>query len=944
MSAILERVAPALISLWCSTSDHDLTSDVFSHLAAGRDEWLCTRWDGSTRIFSWEWGDNVRMCKARGCRRAPVGAAGLCRLCKAAFDLHGDLDLSMWLITHTPAPCVISDGPQKCTVRTDTARCGRPAESLALCRHHYRHWDKAGRLDDLHEWMLGETPFPEPVLCAVDSCLRDRTMVGSAITETLCLYHCDVWWKASLPHDVFPLWAQEQAPTGLTQFDLWLGGLETPIIDEILFSLAADTADGTQIPVESPRTIAEAARQTHAVSLGSLTTASLNTRTSRTLRKWKDRLEVLRADSDTEWLNDSVRLSVVKRSPELGTTLPLGRISQPWLRQMMTDFCRASLVSVTPAVLGRYVAEMGRLSAFLATRQDHGDKPPSLTVKAMDAYVASVVIDTTLKNRPLKPKTIQGRLESIASIITQCQALGLTRRYGLQPVFQVFKRHFPKRAEPSSFEQRAFPDATFRFLLGADDILGERVIDLLRSIPLQEFDGAVAVQTLQLAANFGRRPSELCGLNADRIRLDDGTGQAAILYDNFKSGRKNVWLPIDARSSSAVTDWMALLRGRYPSAALADLALLPAPNSNPNGTKHISANQVAGWFRVWVILLEQAIVIAQLHEATGISVREICQLTSDAFTGLTLITSTGEVDLAQPVAGTLADYRHDLRERFRQERVRDMPLFPCPITGKWQEHPLEAIPSVCPARFDALGSGWEIIAADYASGGIPGGRLGRERINPAGLSMRRFRHTYLQHLVDVGTDIFVVQELADHKNVQITIDSYVQVRNEALREAIDVLNQHRINRFGTASQQLAFIPSATTRDVATNRCDNPKVLKLGTEGCEYDRQCYDCAHYSTDPSYLRDIKSEIMTCRMSLQRLETEGPQRQKPHHIAVLKERLAGWKQTLRTLEAHLDALLPDQREEVLVAAEMVWTFRNRARAGGALSFGSAHLDGHAE
>lgn len=938
MSAVLEPVDTASISIGHHKSDHALTSNVLSYLAPGYGEWLDARWDGSTNTFSWEWGDNVRMCRARGCRRCPARADGLCGLCMAAFDAHEESDLCAWLATHTPAPSVIGDGPQKCTVRAAAARCGRPAESWTLCHRHYRRWAKAGR-SDLNEWMQGETLFPEPGVCAVGSCLRDRTAVGSAITETLCLHHGELWRKAMLPHDVFPLWTQQQAPAGLTQFDLWLGGLEAPIIDEILFSVAADTADGTQVPVESPRTIAEAARQTRAVSLGSLTTASLNARTSRTLRKWKDRLEVLRADSDAEWLNDSVRLSVVKRSPELGTTLPLGRISQPWLRQMMTDFCRASLVSVTPAVLGRYVAEMGRLSTFLATRQDHGDRPQSLTVKAMDAYVASVVTDTTLK-----PKTIQSRLESVASIITQSQALGLTRRYGLQPDFQVFKRHFPKSPEPSSFEQRAFPDATFRFLLGADDILGERVIDLLRNIPQQEFDGSVAVRALHLSANFGRRPSELCSLNADRVRLDDGTGQAAILYDNFKSGRKNVWLPIDARSSCATTDWMALLRGSYPSTPLADLALLPAPCSNPNGTKHVNANQVARWFRVWVILLEQAIVIAQLHKATAIAISEICQLPSGAFTGMTLVTANAEVDLAQPIAATLADYRRDLHERSRQERVWDMPLFPCPIAGGRQRHPLDAVPSVHPARFAALGSGWEIIAADYASGGIPGGRLGRERINPDALSMRRFRHTYLQHLVDVGTDIFVVQELADHKNVQITIDSYVQVRNEALREAIDVLNQHRIDRFGTASQQLAFIPSATTRDVATNRCDNPKVLKLGTEGCEYDRQCCDCAHYSTDPSYLRDIKSEITTCRMSLQRLETEEPQRRRPHHVAVLKERLEGWKQTLKELEAHLDALPVDEREEVLVAAEMVWVFRNRARSGGALSFGSAHLAGPAE
>jgi len=940
MSAILELVS-APISFGHNRSDHALSRHLLTFLAPGFDDWLHARWDSSTWIFSWEWGDNVRMCQGRGCRRAPVGAAGLCRLCKASFDLHADVDLSTWLGTHTPAPCVISDGPQKCAVRTDIVSCGRPAESWALCHHHYRRWDKAGR-PDLNEWIQDETPFADPGRCAVDCCRRDRTLTGSVTTRTLCLYHSGLWRKAKLPHDAFTSWIERQSPAGLTQFDLWLGGLGTSIVDEILFSIAADTADGSQVAVESARTIAETARRSGDITLASLTTAGTNARTDRTLRKWNDRLEVLRADIDTEWLNDSVRLSVVKRAPTLGTTLPLGRISQPWLRQMMTDFCRASLVGVTPGVLGRYVAEIGRLSTFLATRKDRGDRPRSLTVAVMDAYVASVVTDGTLK-----PKTIQNRLENIASIITQSQALGLTRRYGLPPDFQVFKRHFPKHVELRPFEQRAFPDATFRFLLGADDVLGDRVIDLLRSVPQQEFDGSVAVQMLQLSANFGRRPNELCSLSTDRIRLDDGTGQAAILYDNFKSGRKNVWLPIDARSSSAVADWMAVLRGRYPSTALGDLALLPAPSSNPNGIKHISPNQAAHWFRSWVILLEQAIVIAQLREATGISVSEICQLPYSAFIGLTLTTAAGEIDLAQPIAATLAHYRNDLHERTttaQHDRVRDIPLFPCPIARTQRKRPSDTPRAVSPGRFEALGEGWEAIATRYTSGGIPGGRLGRERIKSNDLTLRRFRHTYLQHLVDIGTDIFVVQELADHQNVQTTIDNYVRVRNEALREAIDVLNQHRIDRFGIAGGPLAFVPNATTRDVATNRCDNPRVLRLGTEGCEYDRQCYDCDHYSTDPSYLRDIKSEIMTCRMSLQRMETEDPHKQRPHHIAVLQERLSGWKQVLGTLESHLDALPLDEREQVLVAAEMVWTFRNRARSGGALSFGTVDMEAHPE
>jgi len=158
--------------------------------------------------------------------------------------------------------------------------------------------------------------------------------------------------------------------------DLWLGGLETPILEEILFSIAADTADGTKLALDGPRMIAEIARHGRDSSLGSLTTTGLSYRPELTLRRWRGRLDILRAEPDTEWLKDSVRLAVVKRCPELGAiALPLGRISQPWLRQMMIDYCRASLVSLTPGTIRRYVVAMGQLSAFLATRHDHGDKP-----------------------------------------------------------------------------------------------------------------------------------------------------------------------------------------------------------------------------------------------------------------------------------------------------------------------------------------------------------------------------------------------------------------------------------------------------------------------------------------------------------------------------------------------------------------------------------------
>ena len=220
--------------------------------------------------------------------------------------------------------------------------------------------------------------------------------------------------------------------------------------------------------------------------------------------------------------------------------------------------------------------------------------------------------------------------------------------------------------------------------------------------------------------------------------------------------------------------------------------------------------------------------------------------------------------------------------------------------------------------------------ARYAGGGIPGHDLGARRINPDQLQVRLFRHTYLQHLVNLGTDIFLVQELADHGNVQTTINSYVRVQDEKLREAVDLLAKHRLNTYGRPATNGLPLASAPGRDLGANDCTNPQVLALGREGCEYDRMCFGCNHFAADPSNIPDIKTEIHICTMTLARLEIEDETDLKPHHVAVLKARRDGWRRMLSTLTGHLDGLEPVERERVVTAAEIVRDFRNRARSGG--------------
>jgi len=148
--------------------------------------------------------------------------------------------------------------------------------------------------------------------------------------------------------------------------------------------------------------------------------------------------------------------------------------------------------------------------------------------------------------------------------------------------------------------------------------------------------------------------------------------------------------------------------------------------------------------------------------------------------------------------------------------------------------------------------------------------------------------------------------------------------------AVDTLNEYHINLLGQPRRTQLPLISQPSRDVITNNCDNPQVLSLGKEGCDHDRCCYSCDHYSADPSNIDDIKSEIQTCIRSINLLETRTDNDMKPHRLAVLRERWQGWQHMLTNLENLIAELEPAERERIEVAATTVRQFRNQTRSGG--------------
>lgn len=711
-----------------------------------------------------------------------------------------------------------------------------------------------------------------------------------------------------------------------------LSGLPSGVQAEFLMNIVADAVDGNRATPTTVRSLARAVVDRRLESINHIDPSTVANLPATLVRKWQKRLEIASADPEQEWFRDDLRLAVVMPTAKHSLVLRMGKIVQPWLRDVMVQLIRTRMHQVSTHTLSGWVRVASVLSEYLSRRPDGGNDPTRLTPAVMDDFCV-------VNRREYGESAVDTHLASLSALLTSARALGFTDRSGLPASFQVMRHHYSRRTRTVT-EDRGFPDATFRFLMGTDDLYGSRVLDLARSVPRSEFQGRAFCAALQLAANFGRRPTEVTSLRADRVRVSN-SGKAELLYDNFKSGRERVWLPIDARAAEVVDAWTASVRHHYPKTAFKDLALFPAETRNPRGTKSLQGIVLSRWFRSWVALLEQSVILGHLHQATEVPVTSLVNLRLSDIDHESISVDGVRLTIPNRVGEMLIDFSASVREhvdgkKYTPSDLDEAPLFIDPLRfnrGHDAEHRAD-FRAVSADRFDALGDGWESIAAQYEAGGIPGHNLGTRRIDSRSLQVRLFRHTYLQHLVNLGTDIFLVQELADHTSVQTTIDAYVRVQDEKLREAVDALAAHRQTVFGAKPPKTVLLPTATLLNVRTNDCSNPQVLSLGNEGCEFDRQCFGCGFFVADPSHIADIKSEIHTCNLSLARLEAEGLLEQRVHHVAVLRERREGWKRILRSLQDHLDALPPAERESVDTAAAIVRDFRNRSLNGG-INFG---------
>ena len=119
--------------------------------------------------------------------------------------------------------------------------------------------------------------------------------------------------------------------------------------------------------------------------------------------------------------------------------------------------------------------------------------------------------------------------------------------------------------------------------------------------------GLTTRRAIELLADTGRRPNEICILRVDCLDYDtehDETGAeqrlGVLVHDMPKVARTRCRLPIGRATVELIAAQKRAIRARYPDTPAKQLRLCPRFYRNPHGTIPISPEHVSRIMRLWV--------------------------------------------------------------------------------------------------------------------------------------------------------------------------------------------------------------------------------------------------------------------------------------------------------------------------------------------------------
>ena len=176
-----------------------------------------------------------------------------------------------------------------------------------------------------------------------------------------------------------------------------------------------------------------------------------------------------------------------------------------------------------------------------------------------------------------------------------------------------------------------------------------------------------------------------------------------------------------------------------------------------------------------------------------------------------------------------------------------------------------------------------------------------------------FRHTYAQRHADAGIAPDVLMALMGHEKISTTI-GYYRIPQKRRREAAEIVGNLVIDGEYLAIRPMAgkhrLADERSTIAVPFGKCSNPQNVAAEGHGCPIRHQCFGCASFSSDPSYLPEMRRRLLDLKAIRARVDAfDGAAEWAKRDARPSDEEIEAIQQRIRTEEDKLAHATPEQR-----------------------------------
>jgi len=394
-----------------------------------------------------------------------------------------------------------------------------------------------------------------------------------------------------------PWWATAVAPMRVGA--LAFGGLTTRGQHEILFGLQQAHRYERSIRGVDVRSVIEWMRDQQIQSCLDISAISAAlTRTARDFLVWTQRrLRWALTSPEDERRKDVWDLMVFDQTDAARArhrTLDFTQIHQDWLREVAKSWAYAKMPTVGTYWPRKVLIDVELLSDAIAAGSSGGHRAGEVGRDDIERFF-HLVRDRRQENGTLySGSSRQAMVHHVRSFLADCATLGLLK--GVQPGFAILKGEGVKVAVAQrDVGRRSIPESVIAEL--------DKHLDLLGRHPVRGPASGLGPQLQRLAYELlrdtGRRVGEVSTLHCDCI-WRDSDGSPWLLYDNVKSARLELRIPVFDSLARSVEQVVAEVTALFPDTPRGETALFPAQVQNQLGRRSINGSTIRKWLRTWI--------------------------------------------------------------------------------------------------------------------------------------------------------------------------------------------------------------------------------------------------------------------------------------------------------------------------------------------------------